>query len=651
MKNFKMKKLIKKGKKYIKKTINYLKGHKKEIRNSFLLILPFIIMDLFTRINNDINYYKFYYLAPNLFTTIYIILIFYITKCIKGITGKILYSIVFIFYFTMFIVNNVYYSITGNFFDFVMLGLASEGSAYFTDAIKNANPIIWIASLIILISFIFALKFNKKVKENNFKKLGLIFVCFVICHYLIPLTLGSANNQLEFSTWRNARNIYINFNDANKSMKITGLYEYTIRNFYITYLQTEEEISESDIEFIESTINDEETYKTKYTGKFEDKNLIFLQLEGIDDWLLTEEYMPNLYSLTKNAYNFKNHYSYYNGGGSTFNSEFAINTGFITPLSYTQNAYTFNKNTFTFSMANLFKEKGYQVNAFHMNNAEYYSRGINYKNWGYDNYYGLKDQSYYTDNSYNLDRELILNPVFNELMFPTNEKFVDYIITYSNHMPFTSEKGVCKQILNLENKDETTKKTTTKNMSEKIYSEEECILIQAKETDYFVGLLIDRLKELDLLDDTIIVAYADHYLYTVEDKTILERHKAETKNNLINHTPMFIYSKGMTKKNINEVTSQIDILPTVLNLFDMNYNPTYYLGKDALNPKYKGIVFFSDYSWYDGNVYVENGKVINNKKIKKSDLEEKNSYVSYTTEKNDKILKYDYFNRRIESNN
>jgi len=107
----------------------------------------------------------------------------------------------------------------------------------------------------------------------------------------------------------------------------------------------------------------------------------------------------------------------------------------------------------------------------------------------------------------------------------------------------------------------------------------------------------------------------------------------------------------MTKKNINEVTSQIDILPTVLNLFDMNYNPTYYLGKDALNPKYKGIVFFSDYSWYDGNVYVENGKVINNKKIKKSDLEEKNSYVSYTTEKNDKILKYDYFNRRIESNN
>ena len=85
------------------------------------------------------------------------------------------------------------------------------------------------------------------------------------------------------------------------------------------------------------------------------------QLEGIDDWLLTEEYMPNLYSLTKESYNFKNHYSYYNGGGSTFNSEFAINTGFITPLSYMQNAYTFNKNYFPASMANIFKEKGIEI--------------------------------------------------------------------------------------------------------------------------------------------------------------------------------------------------------------------------------------------------------------------------------------------------
>ena len=36
-------------------------------------------------------------------------------------------------------------------------------------------------------------------------------------------------------------------------------------------------------------------------------------------------------------------------------------------------------------------------------------RELNYKNWGYDNYYGLLDEKVYTDLSYELDRELMLN--------------------------------------------------------------------------------------------------------------------------------------------------------------------------------------------------------------------------------------------------
>lgn len=630
----------------------YLKQNKKEIINTILLILPFILMDIITRIMNDIDFYKFYYPAPNLFTAIYIVLFYQIFKCFKGIIGKILYTLNFICWLIVFVVNNVYYSMTGNFFDFILLELAGEGSEYFMDAIKKANPLIWIFSLLIIIIFIIGLKKNKGSEKNHFGKLAIVIVSFVVAHLLVPFTLGSANDELTFSTWRNAKNIYINYNDANKSMVISGIYEYSIRNFYITFLQSEKEVNQADLDFINSTINDEETYETNLTGKFKNKNLIFLQLEGIDNWLLTKETMPNLYSLTEHAYNFNNHYSYYNGGGSTFNSEFAVNTGYITPLSFTQNAYTFNKNNFTYSMAHIFKSEGYTVNAFHMNSGEYYSRSINYKNWGYDNYYGLKEQSYYKDDSYKLDRELIENPTFNEILFPTDQKFVDYIITFSNHMPFSSEKGVCKKILDKNEEateqvtSETTKKekTTTETTTRKKYTEEECVKIQASETDYMIGLLINKLKELDLLNDTIIVAYADHYLYTLEDESILKKYK-ETDNNLINHTPLLIYNPKLKKKNINEVTSQLDILPTVLNLFGAEYHPSYYLGKDALNKNYSGLVFFSDYSWYDGKVYVENGQVMNNKYISPDKLTEKNSYVNYITSKNDKILKYDYFKK------
>ena len=82
-----------------------------------------------------------------------------------------------------------------------------------------------------------------------------------------------------------------------------------------------------------------------------------------------------------------------------------------------------------------------------MNSAEYYSRGINYQNFGYDQYFGLKDLGGYSDELYQLDRELILNETFYNEMFKGSGKFVNYIITYSNHLPFTTDKGVCRKLI------------------------------------------------------------------------------------------------------------------------------------------------------------------------------------------------------------
>ena len=118
-------------------------------------------------------------------------------------------------------------------------------------------------------------------------------------------------------------------------------------------------------------------------------------------------------------------------------------------------------------------------------------------------------------------------------------------------------------------------------------TEEECARRQAKETDYMIELLLQNLEEKNLIENTVIVVFTDHYLYTLEDKTILDKYK-NTANNLINHTPFFIWSNNGEKININDVTSQLNILPTVLNLFGINYNPNNYIGSDALNPQYEG---------------------------------------------------------------
>lgn len=611
--------------------------------NILIISLPFILIDILTRIlGYKIHFYRIGRLAPNLFTISYIILIIGISLSLEKKKGKIIYIIFFIISFILFITNNIYYSMTGTFFDFSLLMLANEGSEYFLDAILKCNIWVYISSIIIIICFIFGLKYFKENKKTNLKRIIKIFFIFLILHFITPLLLGKANDNLDWSTWRNPRNIYINFNDNNKSMMISGIYEYSVRNFYITFIKAKKTTNEEDITFLkEEYSKEEESYNTKYTGKYKDKNLIILQLEGTDNWLITEEDTPTLYNMMKDSINFTNHFSYYNGGGSTFNSEFAVNTGFITPLSYTQNAYTFNKNYFPYSLANLFKNEGYSVNAFHMNNSEYYSRGTNYKNWGYDNYYGLKDLGTYKNDLYTLDRELILNETFNEKMF-SEEKFVDYIITYSGHLPFTTEKGVCKKLITEDILKEENIEELPNDYILPSKTEEECARRQAKETDYMVELLLNNLKEKNLIDNTIIVVFTDHYLYTLSDQTILEKYK-DTNNNLINKTPFFIWDNGNSKKKITSVTSQLNILPTLINLFGLEYHPNYYIGYDALNPNYNGYVFFSDYSWYDGNVYVDGGIVTNGKYIEPLILEDKNYFVNYMIRKNDLTLKYNYF--------
>lgn len=636
--------------KYLEKIKDLLKkiytDYIKKYGYIFLIFLPFLLMDIIIRsFGNGTNLYKVWNIIPNLFTITWACLFIGISLSLKSKIGKWVYLGVNILFLIMFLTNGIYYSMTHNFFDFILLESTSEGAPYMMDCIKNCN--IWIYIWFVIIIFTIYVGFRKIPKKDNFnyKNVIIVVLIFLLIHLLLPNLYGSANSSLEWNTWQNPRNIYKNFNDANKSMSITGLYEYTIRNFYITFLQTEEKETSEDYEFLMEAFSVNNNEVNKYTGIFKNKNLIFVQLEGIDDWLLTEKDMPTLYGMLNNSFVFQNHYSYYNGGGSTFNSEFAVNTGFITPLSYTQNAYSFNKNSFPYSMANMFKNQDYVVNAFHMNSGEYYSRQTNYTNWGYDKYYGLLDINDYKDKSYTLDRELINDITFQERMFPKDSKFVDYIITYSNHLPFTNTKGVCKLLYDMEmDLDDTVDMGEESSSTFVQLTEEECIRKQAHETDYMMELLLKKLTELNLIDDTVIVVFTDHYLYTVEDKTILDKYK-NTSNNLINKTPFFIWQNNMKRTNIKEVTSQLNILPTTLNLFGINYNPNYYIGSDALSQNYKGIVFFSDYSWYDGNIYVENGVIANNKSSSQEYLDEKNYYIHYLTKKNDLALKYNVFKK------
>ena len=157
-------KLVKKiNKEKIKSTLVFIYNKIKEFmlkyKYIFFLALPYITMDIVTReFGKKIGFYKTYRLAPNLFTLSWIILFIGLTLTFKKKIGKRIYLTSTIIFIILFLINNVYYSMTKTFFDFNLLESASEGAPYILDTIKNCNPLVYLYLLLIIILTVFGYK-------------------------------------------------------------------------------------------------------------------------------------------------------------------------------------------------------------------------------------------------------------------------------------------------------------------------------------------------------------------------------------------------------------------------------------------------------------------------------------------------------------
>ena len=154
----------------IKKILNKILDIIKKYYYILILALPFILIDLFTKIlGYKIHFYGIMKLVPILFTLSWIFFVLGASLFYKKKIGKTIYIIFFILSFAIYTVNNIYYSMTGTFFDFSMVLLAGEGSEYFLDAIKDCNIWVYILMVPIIGSFILGLKFYPSRNKTNLK--------------------------------------------------------------------------------------------------------------------------------------------------------------------------------------------------------------------------------------------------------------------------------------------------------------------------------------------------------------------------------------------------------------------------------------------------------------------------------------------------
>lgn len=583
-----------KWKKFCDKTGVYL--------SPLLFFISLLLMDLsFRFFHRNIATIGVGHLVPNIFTLCWVLLF---TVCIFAIPGKakkITMSVLVGFFFLLTFAHCVVYHVAGNVISLSDLAFAEDAGSFLSYQYFAFSWKIYVSlflSLAIGILSVFVAD-GRKYKWPVYVICAVLFIGFAV-----GIGVNHYNNT--FKAKKNFRwtdtysadaitSIYTEFTDPNECFMFSGSYQYLFRSISQSLL---DKLREGTVikELNEFYGEKEETPESNaMTGALEGENLIAIMLESIDTWLITEDTMPNLYRLQQKSVDFKNHYTPLYLSAGTFNTEVAFNVGLYLPVTGTS-ARTYATNVYPQSLPYLFRSAGYTANSYHTLDGKFYNRRTVHPLWGYE--------SFNDHNAMGLVGKQVLDSTLMEgydMFAGHKESFFSYIITYSGHGPYTEEShhisddhiGDARRLV---------AKSGMEFPSENTKDQYTYAIAHAMETDLFVGQLIEAMELDGRINDTTLLFFCDHYSKYLTDTEFVMKLKGISDEHHLCRTPFFIYSDKLQPQSVEKVTSSVDLIPTIANLFGLDYNARYLIGNDAFGTK-GGFVCFKDYSWIDSDTY------------------------------------------------
>lgn len=495
------------------------------------------------------------------------------------------------------LVHAVLYNLTGNYLSLADLSFAGEGARFF-----DLSYLHFRIGLVLLALFVFALGIAAaclipKARYRWYRPviaLAVIGVCILGIWLQDRVMREPDDEQISWSTSTydstSDEAVYTNFSDINRCLHMCGSYQYLCRNCLVA--NGLEDLLENGRSY--ATLNS--YYESKpahqdnaWTGKFAGKNLLLIQLESIDTWMLTEAYMPNLYRLQQQSIDWTDNYTPLFSSAATFNTELIVNTGLvIPPTGVSSKAYT--AYPVPYSLPHLFVNAGYRCETYHPSRGFIYNRMYIHNNWGYGAYHDFEDMGM---DDYMRDTQMIR--AYEDMV--SDPPFLSFIITYSGHGPYNeSMDNICEghwdDVRALIDPD--TLPGTEDDKQEYIRA-----IAHARETDDFIGELLERLEADGHIEDTVLFFYTDHYnKYMTDTELVMELKGAANADELMK-TPCFFYCRGLAPDTVDKAASAFDVLPTIANLFGLDTDYRYYAGQDVFSEG-PGLVMFRNYDWYDG---------------------------------------------------
>lgn len=326
------------------------------------------------------------------------------------------------------------------------------------------------------------------------------------------------------------------------------------------------------------------TQQNEYTGLFEGKNLIVITAEAFSPYVIDKDFTPTLYKLANEGFVFSNYYQP-NWHLSTTGGEYACMTGQIPQWIESNNSFTASEYKFMpYGLGWQFSALGYSTPAWHNGAYTYYNRDKTHPNLGYDFSaigHGLNLPTSAWPASDKEMFEATVDSYINEYV-NNGTKFHAYYMTVSGHCNYSWGANAMSK----RNKEAAIAAFPDSSMAVQAYMA--CNL----ELEYGLEYLVSRLEEEGIADDTVIVMAQDHYPYGISNDGIdhydelsgiddNEQSMSRYRNTLI------IWSGSMENPvYVDTPCSSIDIIPTIMNLFNIPYDSRLFAGRDILATNY-----------------------------------------------------------------
>ena len=335
-----------------------------------------------------------------------------------------------------------------------------------------------------------------------------------------------------------------------------------------------------------------------YTGSFAGKNLILICAEAFSGFLIDPELTPTLYRLSTNGINFNDYYQQSIAG--TTGGEYQLLFGLI-PTSGGSSIKEITQNGTHTNMGALLNDEGYYGMAFHNSTYTYYDRHETHTKLGYSGgYMGVGN-----------GLEELISPKWPasdlELMQETLPMYIDkqpfnvYYMTVSGHSVYAFGNNAMAR----ENKEAIDAWCAKKNLS---YTEPVRAYMAANlELEKAMDYLVKTLEEKGIADDTVICIAPDHFPYGIDSDAALGDmpYLSEFYGYPVNtyeerdRSRAIIWCGALEDNEpivVDTPVSSVDILPTLCNLFGVEWDSRLYVGRDVLSDALP-LVFFGNYDW------------------------------------------------------